>query len=254
MTALRGHRSPSVLKQRLRVWLKSHAVVSFAAGLASPVLAAIANSWRVQVIQHPEVTQRLASPNQPVLYAVWHGRMFALLKGLDLTHTALLVSASNDGNFITETVKLLGLTHFIRGSSGHFGARAVRAIHHALHQQGLSVVMTVDGPRGPRFQVNPSIIRMAANLGVPIVPVMASASPLLFWAVNAWDHYMGPRWCARQTIVLGQPLWVTDRNPTPEQVENYRQTLQNRMGQGTCLLDVSHGHHAYWQLGQSQTL
>jgi lysophospholipid acyltransferase (LPLAT)-like uncharacterized protein len=231
-------------KQRSRAWIKQGWIIRLASRAASGLLALIAKSWRPTVIVHPE-TQALLNAGQPVLYAVWHGRMFCLLRSVDPAKTAILISGSNDGEFITQAVKPLGFTHFIRGSSKRYADRAARGIVQAVNEQRLSVVNTVDGPMGPRYTIKPNLVRLAHQLQVPVVPISASAKPNLFWLRQSWDHYMGPNLFSRLTIVIGQPVYMANMPDTAAV-----QRLETTLLRSTALLDSRNGFLRYWQANE----
>jgi lysophospholipid acyltransferase (LPLAT)-like uncharacterized protein len=229
------------LTRYLKTRLKTRWFITQLARTAGLLLAAIKATWRPVLLVHPAV--EAMGPTQPVIYAVWHGRMFGLLSGVNPAVTALLISASNDGDFITQAVAPLGFTQVIRGSSMRQGAHAIRHLITVMKQQRLSVAITVDGPRGPRYMVKPNLAQLAARLNVPIVPLIASARPLLFWQRRAWDHYMGPHLFSRQAIVVGQPLWPS-QTPSPDEVTTL---LEQRLLDAHQTLDTLFEHHHYWQ-------
>ena len=53
------------------------------------------------------------------------------------------------------------------------------------------LVITPDGPRGPRRQVQAGMVYLAARTGVPIVPVgIGYDRP---WRTKSWDRFAVPR-------------------------------------------------------------
>jgi lysophospholipid acyltransferase (LPLAT)-like uncharacterized protein len=230
------------MANRVTKWFKTRGLIRLLAKVTGGLLWGIRASWRPVVVAHPAVT---ALGQQPVLYALWHGRMFALLCAVNPTHTAVLISASNDGDFIAQTVAPLGFTQTIRGSSKRQAAMAVRHIQAAMVQQGLSVAVTVDGPRGPRYTINPNLLRLASQLQVPIVPVAASAKGLWFWQRKSWDHYMGPGLFSQPVVVLGQPVYMPPML-SAAQAQTEANALQQVLLHATQLLDKQVGHTGYW--------
>src|SRR5689334_18514505 len=104
-------------KKRKRAYFKSNPLLkkalSFIAGMFVQTVMA---SWRVTGRDtHPE-TQKLLDAGKPVIFALWHGRMYCLLKNVPKDRVTILVSPSNDGDFITRASEWLGFKNFIRGS------------------------------------------------------------------------------------------------------------------------------------------
>jgi lysophospholipid acyltransferase (LPLAT)-like uncharacterized protein len=233
------------LKQRLRQLVKQPWLIQVGAKAAAWFLAAVSHSWRVSLLVHPQ-TQALLTQKQPVIFALWHGRMFCLLHSIDPAQTAILISGSNDGEFITQTVRPLGFRHFIRGSSKRHGTKAALAMVKTIKDSGLSVATTIDGPMGPRYKVKPSLARLAYQLQVPIVPVTASALPYLFWLRRSWDHYMGPAPFSRLHVVLGQPITM-DNEPG----DSHHQSIEHALNRSTQMLDCLCGYQTYWHNGEA---
>ena len=220
--------------------VKQPGLIQALAKVSALFLAWVSRTWRVSLLVHPQ-TQTLLSQQQPVIFALWHGRMFCLLRSVDPDKTAILISGSNDGEFITQAVKPLGFRHFIRGSSKKDGAKAALAMMTTLKDAGLSVATTIDGPMGPRYKVKPSLARLSHQLQVPIIPVSASASPVLFWLRRSWDHYMGPAPFSHLQVILGQPITVDTEPETATHL-----AIEQILIRETALLDCICGYPTYW--------
>ena len=122
-------------------------------------------------------------------------------QGLDV---GWLVSPSVDGEFGAMMIARLG-ARAIRGSSTHTGARALRDYYRALTADGISPIVTPDGPRGPRFKFKPGAILLAQMSGRPMVPMAYAASRA--WLVK-WDKFVIPVPFARIAIAIGAPPYV----------------------------------------------
>jgi lysophospholipid acyltransferase (LPLAT)-like uncharacterized protein len=176
--------------------------------MAGQPMRLIRASWRVdQVTMHPEA-QALIESGTPVIYALWHGRMYLLFKSVPLDRVAILVSPSNDGEFITRIARCVGFRHFVRGSHKRGGTQAILGLHKALKKDRHSIAFTVDGPRGPRYQVKPGIIRLASQTGAPIIPLGAASRLLLCKFDRAWDHFHAPLPFTGMHLTYGQPQHV----------------------------------------------
>src|SRR5436190_464721 len=68
------------------------------------------------------------------------------------------------------------------------------------------LAITPDGPRGPRRQVQPGLLYLAARTGLPIVPVgIGYDRP---WRMRSWDRFAVPRPWTRATCVTTEPIHV----------------------------------------------
>ena len=193
--------------------------------LAGQPMRFIRASWKIDgVSKHPEAAALLEA-GTPVIYALWHGRMYLLFKSVPLDQVAILVSPSNDGEFITRIAQCIGFRHFVRGSHKRGGTQAILGLHKALQEDRHSIAFTVDGPRGPRYVVKPGIIRLASQTGAPIIPLGASSKVLLKKFDKAWDHFHAPLPFTGMHLTYGQPLHVPS-GLSEEDILHYSRTLE----------------------------
>ncbi len=170
---------------------------------------------------------------QPLIFCFWHSRQLFPLYYYNNTQASILVSQSRDGEFITQVIYRCGLVAS-RGSSSNRGAGGLRELIHHL-KTGRSVVITPDGPRGPREVVQLGIIQLARLSGVPIVPVAWSASRCIRFE-KSWDKFMVPLPFGAVRQVVGEPVHVSNMC-SKEQMEEKRAELQNEMRRITQLAD-----------------
>ena len=104
------------------------------------------------------VAQRKAGP---VIFAHWHGDDLSLLVPFSAEDLTIMVSRSKDGDLLSGVLNRLGYDT-VRGSSSKGGKEALREMA-GLLEKGRSMVLTVDGPRGPRARVKPGVIASLAN-------------------------------------------------------------------------------------------
>ncbi len=132
-------------------------------------------------------------PEQPVILALWHNRILAmpyitpkLLKNREI---CVLTSASKDGAILETAVRLFGVTA-VRGSSSRRGAAALVALRRKL-SSGATVAITPDGPKGPRYEVKPGVVKLAQASGAPIVVMSVNFSSC--WRLKSWDRFCVPK-------------------------------------------------------------
>ncbi len=159
------------------------------------------------------------------IYLCWHEML--LFPGF--THAqrdiAVLVSRHRDGELIARILRMLGFS-LVRGSSTRFSFSALRG----LMRKGRSchLAITPDGPLGPRRVVKPGCIYVASQMGMPIVP--GGFAFRNCWRVRSWDRMALPKPYTVGICVGGKPV-IVPPDCTPQQIEEYRQIVQDRMDQ-----------------------
>ncbi|MCC7085381.1 MAG: DUF374 domain-containing protein [Pirellulales bacterium] len=110
------------------------------------------------------------------IYCVWHDAIAYPMFAGRHWHTVALVSKNIDGSHLARGLRMLHIG-LVRGSSSRHGAAAIREILRLPRNTHL--VLTPDGPRGPRRKTKAGMVFIAAHSGRSIVPTA-------FAAVRAW--------------------------------------------------------------------
>lgn len=137
----------------------------------------------------------------PVL---WHGRMATAASAFAGTRATVLVSASGDGALADMLLRRLGYGT-LRGSTAKGGARAIREMRELL-SSGTAVVITPDGPRGPRHHVNLGAAFLARATGRPVLPIGFAPSRAI--RLGSWDRFTIPLPFTRVAVAFGEPIVV----------------------------------------------
>lgn len=173
-------------------------------GLAGRLLATMLLATVRFRTRHRERFDRYADRGEPVLYAIWHGRLLPLTYYHRHRGIAALISQSADGEYIARLVAGWGFDP-IRGSTSRGGRAALREVVRRV-RAGQSIAITPDGPRGPRQQVQPGVIVAAQLTGVPIIPIVAGCTRA--WWPGGWDRFCIPKPFSRVMVVYGEPRRV----------------------------------------------
>ncbi len=187
------------------------------------VLRAVSQTWRIRLVE--EEMQEILS--MPAIVLFWHDEMlpvwhiFAPKK--TITHATALTSLSNDGSVLAELLRLLGYT-VVRGSSSRGGSEALQEIVRAT-EQGM-VLLTPDGPRGPRHVCKIGGIVAAHRTGVPLrlVRIRAEGWRLL----RSWDHFLIPYPFARIEIVTSEAI-IIPADASREEITRYCEKIQRQL-------------------------
>lgn len=165
-------------------------------------------TYRKSIIDPAHCRTRMQE--QPFIFVCWHNRLlfapFCIPPKIRV-HTAALASHSRDGAYAAAYIKAFS-GQAVRGSTSRGGYRAIiRMLQHL--RDGGPVVITPDGPRGPRYTVQPGAVILAEKSGVPLVPVSINAPDR--WTLKSWDGTQIPKPFSRITIKYGAPVVLADR-------------------------------------------
>jgi hypothetical protein len=116
----------------------------------------------------------------------------------------VLVSRHRDGRFVGAVVRRFRL-ELVHASSSRGGAAGLRAMLRVLGA-GDMVVITPDGPRGPRRVAAPGVAQLAALSGLPVLPCAARSTRQR--VLGSWDRMRLPLPFGRGVLVCGAPVAV----------------------------------------------
>jgi lysophospholipid acyltransferase (LPLAT)-like uncharacterized protein len=179
-----------------------------------------------------EIDDRAGIVGKPVrenyIGALWHNRLLifplVLQRFFPNRQGAALISASRDGDLLTDAVRRFGFD-VVRGSSSRMGATAILQLSQILASRG-DVVITPDGPRGPAYELGPGIIFLAQKTGAAVLPINMEYSRC--WRIKSWDRFVVPRPFSKVRLIVGSPHRV-NVTTAPEQFETERLRLQQAM-------------------------
>ena len=141
---------------------------------------------------------------------IWHGTIPLVVAAKPMLggrQAKILISLSPDGEFITRAAARLGIPA-IRGSKAKAGAKskggaaAFRECLDWLSGGGL-LLLTPDGPRGPREVMSMGVARMAKLSQAPVYLIGLAARPAA--EMNSWDRTRLPRPFGRGAVVWQGP-------------------------------------------------
>jgi len=170
--------------------------------LGAALIWLLGKSWRITMVGQENV-EKVWKQNHRVIYAFWHGRLLVLTYTHRRQGIGILISQHRDGEFIARIVQRMGVAP-VRGSSTKGGAKGVLEMVRAGQNHDLAI--TPDGPKGPRYKVQPGAAYLASRAGIPLIPMTSSAKSA--WVLKNWDRFMIPKPFTRVAVLIGQPIWV----------------------------------------------
>jgi len=157
--------------------------------------------WETEGLEHLD---EVAEQGKVPIYAFWHDRIFAGTYFFRGRGIVVLTSQSSDGEYIARFIQRFGYGA-VRGSSSRGGvAGLVEMIR--LMRAGLPAALTVDGPRGPRYQAKAGAALLAKKTGDPLVPFIVE--PLRRVTLKSWDRMQIPLPFTRALVTVGEPIGV----------------------------------------------
>ena len=138
------------------------------------------------------------------IYCVWHDQLLIPIFAGKHQHTAALVSQNRDGSFVEAALKSAGILA-IRGSTSRGGAQAMRQL--IREAEGKHIVMTPDGPRGPRRELAPGVVFLASHSGRAIVPTAFTCER--GWRFGTgWTDLLVPKPFSKVHLLTGEPISI----------------------------------------------
>lgn len=225
--------------------MRSSAVAAVIGGLVAAYMVLVKYTTRWEV-EHAERAEPIIAGGKGLIALTWHSRFLMLnsawKRAYALPH--VLISRSRDGAIVARTCQFLGLKS-IRGSTKKVGsekakggAQAGRNIVDAIEGGGC-IVITPDGPRGPRQRLSAGPLRLAKLTGAPILPCLfAVRSRKQF---DSWDRFVLPLPFGRGKIVWGTPVSVGAEADETE-IEALRLNIETEMNALLAGADRDLGH------------
>lgn len=152
-------------------------------------------------------SKELLRKKSPCVLPCWHSRFSMLLAVRGFGSFQAITSAHKDGNFLENLLKFFDHTA-IRGSSRKKALNAARDVIN-MNPADMRLVITPDGPLGPRYKVKGMVVKLAKKMEIPIVPVSFSASHAI--VLNTWDKFILPiPFVSRLVLEFHAPIYPGD--------------------------------------------
>ena len=149
------------------------------------LLRLISRTWRIRVENPPA--------DGPAIITFWHGYMMPVWRHFAHRNASAVVSLSKDGQFLSDLLERWDFD-LIRGSSSRGGGEVLRRIVSKLNSN--IVLMTPDGPRGPRYEFKVGAIVAAQRTERPVYYCGVDIKGYKSFS-KSWDKFLFPRPFAR---------------------------------------------------------
>jgi lysophospholipid acyltransferase (LPLAT)-like uncharacterized protein len=191
-------RPEDLYERRTRHWRSS-----LLAAFCSFVLSLLHRSWKTETVGL-EHLENLMGSQERILVVFWHGKYLPFFTILRDRGACIFSSRSLRGEVIAGICRHFG--HHCLTIPGYTGDEALHLMREDLTGRKMAA-MVPDGPLGPYHQVKHGVIRLAADLGMTLLPASAAARPRLV-LTRRWDRMEIPLPFSRVRLVIGPPVAV----------------------------------------------
>ncbi|MBQ9034649.1 MAG: lysophospholipid acyltransferase family protein [Alphaproteobacteria bacterium] len=168
----------------------------------------------------------------------WHGRTLLMPYFWNKTSNLnALVSPHRDGRIIVHILRKFGIGN-IDGSTDRNSKEAAMELMRNL-QQGNSIAIIPDGPRGPSMKLTMSPLFYAQKSGKPILGITYSTEGAKI-VLKSWDNMLVPLPFHRGMYAITEPIFIPPE-ATAGELEQYRQKIETTLNELTWKLDKAMG-------------
>ena len=189
------------------------------------LIQTLARTWRWE-IHGFENFKSLRDQSPSIIYAFWHGRILAATYFWRNRGIVVLTSENKDGEYIAHVIHRFGYGSS-RGSSSKGAVKGTIGLIRTL-KHGAPVAFTVDGPRGPRHQVQQGVTWLASYSQHPILPFHIEARKAK--TLRSWDRFQIPLPFSRVRIDIAPPM-LLEKDLPEETLETKRVELENTLNE-----------------------
>jgi lysophospholipid acyltransferase (LPLAT)-like uncharacterized protein len=205
------------IKQDSLRFIGNYFLVAFAAALCKTLRFSYKNK---------NVINELEGKKLNYILTFWHGSMLIpwyVHKHQDLV---ALISKSKDGDLLSNLLKYWDYT-VVRGSSTEGGEVALGIlIDYAKNNK--SIVVTPDGPKGPRHKLKAGAVITAKKSGIPLILMAVGLKSKKY--LSSWDKFEVPMLFSEAKIIYSDPIYVDKNlnyNETSEVIKRCEEILND---------------------------
>ena len=130
--------------------------------------------------------------NKPLLICIWHSRLIFFPRFFKYIQYPVwgISSTHKDSEILARVLKSWGI-NLIKGSSTRGWINVIKQMSKLFKKENATIIVTVDGPKGPRKVAKEGSIKLAKKHNVPIVAASAISSS--YWELPSWDQTKIPK-------------------------------------------------------------
>lgn len=162
----------------------------------------------------------------PCILMLWHNNLIIVP---EIVHTfanqyifTAFISNSRDGEPLAILTNSYRIGRVLRVPHNQRHA-ALHAMISRLRDHKEIIVVTPDGPRGPKYVVKPGIVMAAKATGAHVVPFEWIASK--HWELGTWDAMKIPKPFSKIVVTFGEAIVLGDEVKEEEALEVLQKAL-----------------------------
>ena len=218
-----------MIKQLIRSRI-GNALVGWTAGI---IIAVLMLTIRWRAYQDQDISNILHA-QEGVVLVFWHERLIAMPYLWPQPFPLFaLQSPHPDGRMMSHAIGCFGIKT-VWGSSNRSPLSGLRGLKRVL-DNGDSVAITPDGPRGPARIMAAGPVSIAQMAGKAIVPMCWSVDR--YWRATGWDRLIIPKPFARGQFIMGRPIIV--RKMHKSALEDTRIAIETTMNNQADMIDIA---------------
>lgn len=222
----------------LRNLMKTPTAERFVGSFAYFYLKFVGLTTRWQSVTGVKETYEAIKKHGSVIVIGWHGRTLEMPYFWNKSSTLkALVSPHRDGRLIVHILEKFGIGH-INGSTDRNSQTAALELMRNL-QNGNSIAIIPDGPRGPSMKLTMSPIFYAQKSGKPIVGITYSIAGAKV-IKKSWDSMLVPLPFRKGMYAITEPIFIP-ADASAEEMEQYRHIVETKLNELTWSLDKKMG-------------
>ncbi len=181
-----------------------------------PLINLLSKTWRISI--HGEM------PEAPCVVAFWHGGMLPVWNIFKKKNAVGVTSLSKDGDMLAALLKMWGFS-LIRGSSSHGGSDVLKEMTDVA--QNSIVLITPDGPRGPRLEMKAGALIAAHRAHVPLVlcGVKIHSKKVL---LKSWDLFEIPLPFSKIELRFSEKFLIPE-NASREEIDGLLKECERKL-------------------------
>jgi lysophospholipid acyltransferase (LPLAT)-like uncharacterized protein len=191
-------------------------------GLGLYLLTKIVGQTMKFEVHGPEWEDDLETAGKKPIYSFWHDRIISSTYFFRDQDIIVLSSHSFDSEYTARCIQRFGFG-IVKGSSSRGAVSGLVGLIRIM-KRGFAAAFTVDGPRGPRYEVKSGPILLAKKTGNPLVPFVIECQR--FWKLKSWDRLQIPKPFTTAAVFYGPAIYV-DAKVDDDELESKRIELQN---------------------------
>lgn len=186
-----------------------------------------------------EENGQLTIDHRPLIVSFWHACIIPATYICRNIGVRVMSSFSYDGEYMGRIIRNFGFVA-VKGSSSRSSIRALLGLRRAL-EEGWTVAFSIDGPRGPRYEVKPGPAALARSANIPLSMFHMAVESA--WVLNTWDCLIIPKPFSRVLVCFGNIIpvspeasdedlarWTTELQTALDRVREFTEANVSRVG------------------------